>query len=840
MLHRSVRLFLVVFLCSGLGAFHGIPLSAQSVQPAAAAPAPAPPPSNAGTIRGTITTQTTIPLGGVMVSLFDGSAAIGQVASEGDGTYKFENLKPGRYTVSAVFEGFETTTVPAVAAAGKVLDLPIDLRLASNEHVEVVGNNPDAIVPAAGTLASSEAVNRQELDEISPGGGVQSALRLIAGVIEVPGGVAIKGGRPSQAGMQLGPGMFVDASTGLSRGSLPDDAIDSVTVLPNPYAVEFGRFSSGLVVIQTRKATDKWKIRLNQLDPSFLEKRGSVIHPIAVSSFSPRIETGGPLFGGKFTLEHSMQFRYNANDIGSLPQTELQKSDRFSSFTRLDGNFSPRNSLVAVGGFFPSVLHDATLGTFTPPAATVDTHNGVDTAAVTERYLWTNNVFSETTIEANKYTTQVEPQGSQTMNLFPENTGGNFFNQQSRDTHTYQLVQTVSGTSSGTMGLHLYKFGLDLLHTDFNGSSISAPVMISRSLYGPDPGTLARELTFSGPITQAISTNDLALYAQDRVQPNTRWYVEFGGRVDRDGVIDRWNFTPRVGVAVLLNESGSAVIRTGYGLFYERTPSAAGVFDEYQAYTDTRFAPDGITPLAPPVLYQHATAPDLKTARSGTWDLAYDQRLNKQWALHLGVIERRGSDELLLNPVTTPTGSELLLESTGNSSYREAEVGLHFTLGSRADVNATYARSKAMADLNAFTNFFDSVLQPVVGVDQYAPARADAPNRLLARWRFQPQPRWLFIGVMDWRSGLPYSQVNEMLDFVGARDSLRFPTYFRVDLGAERRVKVFGLHPWIGLRVDNAFNAWLPLDVQSNVTSPAYGTFYNNEYRQYRVQVRFE
>ena len=53
-------------------------------------------------------------------------------------------------------------------------------------------------------------------------------------------------------GVQLGPGMFVDPSTGLTQVSLPDDAIDSVAVLANPYAVEYGRFSSGLVVIQTR------------------------------------------------------------------------------------------------------------------------------------------------------------------------------------------------------------------------------------------------------------------------------------------------------------------------------------------------------------------------------------------------------------------------------------------------------------------------------------------------------------------------------------------------------------------------------------------------------------
>ena len=820
---------LLVLVCGSL-----LPGLARAQQPSPQADAPA-----TGTIKGTVTTQTTIPLGGVMLTL-NGGPDIVRLNSEGDGTFKFENLKPGRYTVTASLESFESTTVPAVAVAGKVLDVPIDLRLAMNDTVQVFADASQAIVPPTGTLASSEAVEKKELEEISPGGGVQSALKLIAGVIEVPGGVAIKGGRPSQAGMQLGPGMFVDASTGLSQGALPDDAIDSVTVLPNPYAVEFGRFSSGLVVIQTRRAADKWRIRLNQLDPSFLEARGAVVHPVAISSFTPRFETGGPLFGGKFTLEHSMQFQYHAHDVASRPQSELVKSDRFSSFTRLDGKLTDHHSLVAVGGLFPSVVHDANLGTFTPPDATVDTHSGVYTGAITERSLWTSNVFSETTVEMNKYTTRVEPQGSSKMDLQPEDTLGSFFNQQWRNTRTMQLVETLSGSAQTGVGLHLYKLGVDFLHTDFNGTSSSNTVLISRSPYGATGGTLARELTFGAPTSQAIVSNDVAMYAQDRLQPSTRWYLEFGARVDRDGVIDRWNFTPRVGAAILLNESGSAVIRSGYGLFYERTPSAAGVFDEYESYTDTRFAADGVTPLGPPLTYTHVMSPDLKTSRSGTWDLGYDQRLSRKWAIHLGVIDRQGSNELLVDPVVTPTSAELLLESTGHSDYREAEVGVHFTAPGKADVNATYARSKARSDLNAFTNFFDSVLQPIVGVNQYADARADAPNRLLARWRYTPSPRWLFVGVLDWRNGLPYSQVDEYRDFVGQRDSLRFPTYFRLDLGAERRIKVLGLKPWVGIRIDNALNSWLPIDVQSNVSSPAYGTFYNNEYRKYLVQLRFE
>jgi hypothetical protein len=69
---------------------------------------------------------------------------------------------------------------------------------------------------------------------------------------------------------------------------------------------------------------------------------------------------------------------------------------------------------------------------------------------------------------------------------------------------------------------------------------------------------------------------------------------------------------------------------------------------------------------------------------------------------------------------------------------------------------------------------------------------------------------------------------------------LRFPTYVRADLGVEHRFTFGKLRPWIGVRADNALGSFLPQDVQANIISPALGTFYNTEYRQFRIQVRFE
>jgi hypothetical protein len=803
----------------------------------ARAQAPNTPAPNTGSISGVVSTQAgSVRLAGAVVTLSDGARDLATAAADADGHYLFPDVRPGTYRLTATLDGFDATTVQAVVAVGKVADAPIDLAISGvAEHVEVSASS--AAVPA-GTLTHGEEVKSKEMEQLAPTGGFQAALRLLASVLQVPNGVSIKGGRPNQSSVQLGPSTLIDPSTGFTRVFLPDDAIESVSVMPNPYAVEFGRFSSGLVVLQPRRAGDEWRTRLNNLDPTFRTSRnGNPVDVVGLGSFAPRIETGGPIIKSRLYLEQTAQFRLSKTDVPSLPESELKTDEWFSTFTRVDANLSPEHTLLATGGIFPRSMQLANLGTFTPPNATVNIQSHVNHGAVTERALWSDTFFTETTVQMHQYQTDDTPQGTAIMQLLPDTTNGSFYNRQNRRTSTYQVVETASGSRNTWGGLHLYKFGVDLLHSDYVGTSASNPIEIETG--NPAAPTLVRRLDFLGPTAQSISSTDVALFAQDRVQPTTRWYVEFGGRLDRDGITNRLNPTPRVGTALILNESGSMVLRGGFGVFYERTPSTAGVFNQFENDVDTRYASDGVTPLSS-VLFRHVTAPDLRTPRSVTWDSSYDWRFNAQWALHAGVIDRTGAYEMVVSPVVTgPSSGELLLSSTGRSKYREAEVGLHYTHSGGVDVNASYVRSSSHANLNALTNYFDTLLWPIIGRDAYAPFN-DVPNRLLVRGRAMPTGRWLLVGIVDWRSGLPYSIVNDALDYVGERNTYRFPSYMRTELGVEHRFHILKLQPWIGVRVDNAFRAFLPTDVQANTSAPDFGYFYNSEYRQFRIQFRFE
>ena len=348
--------------------------AAQPVQSSVGQPqpphAPSVPTASGGIIRGIISTQNgAIPLGGVLVSLLDErTTQVATVLSEGDGSFRFEGLESSVYRVAASLDGFDPKTVAVTVEYNQTADVPLDLPIAGvNETVTVVA--PDTVVPSTGTITPGQVIESRELEQLAPGGGMQAALRLIASVIEVPGGVAIKGGRPSQASVQLGPASFVDPSTGLSQVRLPDDAIESVTVLANPYAVEYGRFSSGLVLIQTRRATDRWRTRVNNLDPTFRTRRGSALRVTGIAGIlaAPRDRrsdhqgSAGSSSRRRSTAIGRVTFRAVRWTSCGARTASARSRGRTPSLT-------DRHSLVALAGFFPTFTKYANLGTFTPPA----------------------------------------------------------------------------------------------------------------------------------------------------------------------------------------------------------------------------------------------------------------------------------------------------------------------------------------------------------------------------------------------------------------------------------------------------------------------------------------
>jgi len=90
----------------------------------------------------------------------------------------------------------------------------------------------------------------------------------------------------------------------------------------------------------------------------------------------------------------------------------------------------------------------------------------------------------------------------------------------------------------------------------------------------------------------------------------------------------------------------------------------------------------------------------------------------------------------------------------------------------------------------------------------------------------------IFSPLYEWRSGFPWSAVNEFQDFVGPRnESGRLPRVSTLDFTLSRPWRFRKYRFLAGIKIYNTFRTGDERDVQANVTSPDYGTFYNPIHR---------
>src|SRR5437773_6381294 len=135
------------------------------------------------TIEGAVSTQSTIPLPGVLVELRDqNNRVVGRQISDGQGQVRFTGVARGSYHLVASLEGFQTTDHPATATPGQTATVAIDLPIAViGERVEVV-----AAPVAAETIGTTDAISSTTVEQYGGVAGLQAALRLLASVITVP------------------------------------------------------------------------------------------------------------------------------------------------------------------------------------------------------------------------------------------------------------------------------------------------------------------------------------------------------------------------------------------------------------------------------------------------------------------------------------------------------------------------------------------------------------------------------------------------------------------------------------------------------------------------------
>ena len=756
----------------------------------------------------------------VTVSLrsVDGNIVVGQTTSDSIGQVTFPDVPTGRYIVRAVRDGFaDSESSPFDVRAGETEQVLVEMRLTfvrASVEVVVPANSPtESLQP----VAVSDVLSGAKMD-IQPlaGDDFQSLLTVLPSVIRGPEGrLRIKGGAPTTGALQLSSASLNDPSTGDFDLELPSGAVESVEVLSNPFAAEYGRFSTSVTQVRTKRGTREWIFKPDNLVPGF--GKGFAF----VNKFEPRLSISGPLKRDRLFLGQYLQYRYAQTPVKSLPGNPQLGLESFDSFTRLDAAWSPRHALTGGVIYFPRKITNATLSTFRPPETTPTFTQSGFSAGLADRLILSAYSVLESTVAVRTFEVDQKTQGQQPMVYAPQGQSGNFFNRQERNVRSFQFVEALTFSKDDWLGQHVFKVGLDFQHSRFDGDHYSQQLDVVRL-----DGSLAERTTYAPSLTHPeVGGSEVAVFAQDRWRVNDRLSFELGIRADRDDVVERVNYSPRVGMAVSLLPEGRGILRGGFGKFAERTPLTVGAFTQYDVQTVTRFAADG-TRLGAPVTLTHVIDGALKTPESIVQTVAWDQRFGRRFFFKSAYLHRNGSHAYTINP--DPGLGQLALGALGESKYWELETTGRFLASEHRDLSVSYVRSHSTRDLNDFDQFFGNFRNPIIRPNENSLSPTDVPNRLIVRGSIGLAGQWVLSPLYEWRTGFPWSAVNEFQDFVGPRNhSGRLPTVSTLDFTLVRPWRFRKYRFSAGLKIYNLFDTGDERDVQSNITSPDYGKFYN-------------
>ena len=185
----------------------------------------------------------------------------------------FPDVPAGRYVVRAT----RARDLPTPSrrrsrcTAATTEQVLVEMRLTFvRESVEVVvpANSPtESLQP----VAVSDLLTGAKMD-IQPlaGDDFQSLLTVLPSIIRGPEGrLRVKGGAPTTGALQMSSASLNDPSTGDFDLELPSGAVESVEVLSNPFAAEYGRFSTSVTQVRTKRGTNEWIFKPGNLMPGF-------------------------------------------------------------------------------------------------------------------------------------------------------------------------------------------------------------------------------------------------------------------------------------------------------------------------------------------------------------------------------------------------------------------------------------------------------------------------------------------------------------------------------------------------------------------------------------------
>jgi hypothetical protein len=374
----------------------------------------------ASSLVGTVLDQSNAVVVGAPVTLT--SVETGEVrtgTTDSNGTFRFQNLRPGTYNVTVKAAGFKTETMAGIVVAAEETHYAGRMILQVGTLTDTTTVTAEAAPVQLSSSENSSTVDSGNLEDLTlKGRDLFGFVRLVPGVIDTAtsrdvtshsafSSITINGNTALSNTLNFMVDGITDMDTG-SNGSNhyePNmDSIQELRVLTTNYQAEYGRNSGGTITVVTKNGTKEFHgtAQWTHRHEEFNADSWANDHTIKNGEATPRVpyrynvETyslGGPVFIPKhwntqkkrlfffWSQEYTAQFVTGGSESVYTP-TALERAGNFSqSFNNngslisvLDpnnanapfpGNIIPANRINAVGqqllNFFPLPNFTATL-----------------------------------------------------------------------------------------------------------------------------------------------------------------------------------------------------------------------------------------------------------------------------------------------------------------------------------------------------------------------------------------------------------------------------------------------------------------------------------------------
>jgi hypothetical protein len=309
------------------------------------------------------------PVVGAQVLLRRGTEVAAATETDAAGLARLSRLKPGSYDLEASKSGFLTLQQKAIeisAGATLNLDLVFSVEDAGRDSVEVHAT-PNAGVESAAAASEAPLTEAKELP--SRPATVADALPLIPGVVRSPeGGLKISGTGEHRSALIVNSVDATDPATGQFGPTIPIDSVETLSVFQTPFLAQYGRFTSGLVSVETKRGGDKWKFDINDPLPDF---RFRSWHLAGIRDATPRLNFSGPLIKDKLYFSEGVEYEVRKTPVITLPfPFNQQKVEGFNSFSQFDYLLSETQILTATFHIAPQRREFVDLNYFNPERVT--------------------------------------------------------------------------------------------------------------------------------------------------------------------------------------------------------------------------------------------------------------------------------------------------------------------------------------------------------------------------------------------------------------------------------------------------------------------------------------